>query len=164
MLEQLPVRPQDRVCEIGVGSGETAARMARMSAEVTGFEISAPTVEALRYLERRHPNLRLVRADVTDPEQLASHAGRFDRALSCDTLEHVPDAAGFFRGVAALLAPGGTFVVTFPNEPREKMHGITRFDTPVQLARHVRGAGLIDVRIGAARLTPHAEKVADRLG
>jgi SAM-dependent methyltransferase len=164
VLEQLPVRSQDRVCEIGLGSGETAARLARISAEVTGFEISAPTVEALRYLERRHPNLHLVQADATDLDQLAGHAGRFDRALSCDTLEHVPDPAAFFRGVASLLRPGGEFVVTFPNEPREKMHGITRFDTTTQLSRHVRGAGLADVCMGAARLTPHAQRVADSLG
>jgi len=164
VLEQLPLRSEHRVCEIGVGSGETTARLARMCSEVPGFEISMPTVEALRYLEKRHPNLRLVSADVTDDEALSAYAGRYDRLLSCDTLEHVPDPPGFFRGVAALLAPGAEFMITFPNEPVEIMHGITRFDSPLELHQHMAEAGLVDVRMGAAVLTAHAERVADALG
>jgi SAM-dependent methyltransferase len=164
VLEQLALRSEHRVCEIGIGSGGTTVRLARMCADVTGFEISTPTVEALRYLEKRHRNLHLVTADITDDEALAGYAGGFDRLLSCDTLEHVPDPAGFFRGVAALLAPGGEFLVTFPNEPADIMHGITRFDTPLELHSHLAEAGLVDVRMGAARLTPHAERVADALG
>ncbi|HLU66311.1 MAG TPA: class I SAM-dependent methyltransferase [Kofleriaceae bacterium] len=164
VLEHLPLGREDRVCEIGVGSGATTARLARMCAEVTGFEISQPTVDALRYLEQRHRNLRLVAADVTDDDALAAYQGRYDRALSCDTLEHVADPAGFFRGLHALLAPGGSFAVTFPNEPPDRMHGITRFDSPMEIYEHAEAAGLAGVRMGAARLTPHAEKVARTLG
>ena len=164
VLEQLALRPEHRVGEIGIGSGATTARLARMAADVVGFEISAPTVEALRYLEERHANLHMVSADITDARALEAYAGRFDRVVSCDTLEHVPDPPGYFRGVAGLLAPGGEFLVTFPNEPADVMHGITRFDTPLELSAHVEEAGLVDVRLGAARLTPHAERVAEALG
>jgi SAM-dependent methyltransferase len=164
VLEQVPLTAEDRVGEIGVGSGATTARMARLCADVTGFEISTPTVEALRYLEKRHSNLHLVTADITDEEALAAYAGKFDRVVSCDTLEHVPDPVGYFRGIAALLAPGGVFMVTFPNEPIEIMHGVTRFDTPLELYEPIAEAGLVDVRMGAARLTPHAERVAEALG
>lgn len=164
VLEHIQLEPHHRVCEIGVGSGATTARLARRCADVTGFEISGPTVEALRYLERRQPNLHLVAADITDDEALAEYAGRYDRALSCDTLEHVPDPGGFFRGVASLLAPGGELAVTFPNEPAAVMHGVTRFDDPMELVDHIAAAGLEDVRLGAARLTPHAERIAQTLG
>jgi SAM-dependent methyltransferase len=164
VLEHIQLEPHHRVCEIGVGSGATTARLARRCADVTGFEISGPTVDALRYLEKRQPNLHLVAADITDAEALAEYAGRYDRALSCDTLEHVPDPGGFFRGIAALLAPGGELAVTFPNEPAALMHGVTRFDDPMELADHMAAAGLEGVRLGAARLTPHAERVAQALG
>lgn len=164
VLEHIRVEPHHRVCEIGVGSGATTARLARLCADVTGFEISEPTVEALRYLEKRQQNLHLVAADITDDEALAEHAGRFDRALSCDTLEHVPDPAGFFRGISALLAPGGEAAITFPNEPLDRMHGVTRFDDPMELVDHMTAAGFVDVRLGAARLTPHAERIAQTLG
>ena len=164
VLEHIRVEPHHRVCEIGVGSGATTARLARMCADVTGFEISGPTVQALRYLEKRQPNLHLVAADITDDEALADYAGRFDRALSCDTLEHVPDPGGFFRGISLLLAPGGEVAVTFPNEPTDRMHGITRFDDPMELVDHMTAAGLEGVRLGAARLTPHAERIAQTFG
>ena len=164
VLEHVRVEPHHRVCEIGVGSGATTARLARRCADVTGFEISSPTVEALRYLEVRQQNLHLVEADITDEEALAGHAGRFDRALSCDTLEHVPDPAGFFRGISVLLAPGGEVAVTFPNEPADRMHGVTRFDDPLELVDHMSAAGLEGIRLGAARLTPHAERIAQALG
>ena len=164
VLEQLSLDPAHRVCEVGVGSGETTARLARLCAEVTGFEISAPTVGALGYLEKRHRNLRLVAADITDAEALADYSGRFDRLLSCDTLEHVPDPAGFFRGAAQILAPAGELAITFPNEPKKLMHGVTRFDSPLELAQLAQDAGFEDLRLGAARLSPHAARVAERLG
>jgi SAM-dependent methyltransferase len=164
VLEHIRVEPHHRVCEIGVGSGATTARLARRCADVTGFEISGPTVEALRYLEERQQNLHLVAADITDEEALSGYAGRFDRALSCDTLEHVPDPAGFFRGISALLAPGGEAAVTVPNEPADRMHGVTRFDDPMELVEHMAEAGLEGIRLGAARLTPHAERIAQALG
>lgn len=164
VLEHIQVEPHHRVCEIGVGSGATTARLARLCADVTGFEISEPTVAALRYLEKRQQNLHLVTADITDEEGLAGYAGRFDRALSCDTLEHVPDPAGFFRGVSVLLAAGGEAAVTFPNEPAARMHGVTRFDDPMELVEHMAEAGLEEIRLGAARLTPHAQRIAQTFG
>jgi len=164
VLEQLPLAPADTICEVGVGSGGTTARLARMCAGVTGFEISKDTVEALRYLEDRHPNLRFVVADVTEKAALEPFAGKFTRLIACDTLEHVNDPAAFFRGVATLLSPGGAFLVTFPNEPLHKMHGVTRFETRDELVATVKAAGLTDVRVGAARLAGGAAQVADVLG
>ena len=164
VLERLGVGPDDDVCEIGVGSGATTARLARLCASITGFEISAPTLDALRYLERRHANLRFVVADVTAPDALVPYAGAFTTLVSCDTLEHVVDPAAFFRAVATLLRPGGKLLVTFPNEPRERMHGITRFDRAADLRALVEGAGLVDVEIAVTRLAPAPARVADSLG
>ncbi len=164
VIHHLPLGPEDRTCEIGVGSGGTTVRLAKHCAEVVGFEISAPTVDALRYLESRHRNLRFVHADITREADTKSYEGKFTRALACDTLEHVEDPAAFFRAVARLLAPGGEFLVTFPNEPREKMHGITRFETREELEALIRQAGLETTRLGAARLSPWADKVAQNLG
>lgn len=164
VLERLPLRAGDDVCEIGVGSGGTTARLARLCGHVTGFEISAAAVQSLRYLEGRHLNLDFVVADVTEGSALAPYERRFNRLVSCDTLEHVQDPAGFFRGVARLLAPGGRFLVTFPNEPREVMHGITRFDSASELAALLKDAGLPEHRIGAVTLTPRAQRVARNFG
>jgi SAM-dependent methyltransferase len=163
VLERLELNARDRVCEIGVGSGATATRLAQLCAAVTGFDVSAPAIAALGDLRHRHPNLELVAADVTVAEHVAPYAGRFDRVVSCDTLEHVEDAAAFFRAIAHLLAPGGTFFVTFPNEPPGEMHGVTRFESVEQLAALLEAAGLASCRIGAATLAPPARWVADHL-
>ena len=164
VLEHLTLGPSDTVCEIGVGSGGTTARLAKICSSVTGFEISSATIDALRYLEKRHRNLRFVVGDITRKEQITPYEGSFSRIIACDTLEHVTDPAAFFEGVARLLAPGGEFLVTFPNEPKDKMHGITRFDDAASLAKLVTSAGLSDCRIGEARLSPRAETVAQNLG
>ena len=82
VLERLDLTPSDRVCEIGVGSGGTTARLAKLCSEVVGFEISRPTVEAIRYLESRHPNLRFVVSDVTEAGALGPYAGRFTASSS----------------------------------------------------------------------------------
>jgi SAM-dependent methyltransferase len=164
VLEQLPLTGSDNVCEIGVGSGATTARLAKICASVTGFEISAETITELRYLERRYSNLRFVVGDITRPADVRPYEGAFTRVIACDTLEHVSDPPAFFSAVARLLGPGGEFLITFPNEPPEKMHGVTRFDTPEELAGLVRSAGLIHSKVGHATMTAGAAKVAERLG
>ncbi len=164
VLEQLTLGPRDTVCEIGVGSGGTTARLAKICAQVTGFEISGGTIAELRYLEDRFSNLRFVVGDITVPEQVRPFEGAFTRVIACDTLEHVRDPAAFFLGVERLLAPGGEYLVTFPNEPKAKMHGITRFDDPAGLEALASKAGLTACRIGNARLSGGAKRIADALG
>jgi SAM-dependent methyltransferase len=164
VLERLPLTSDDRVCEIGVGSGGTTARLAKICKEVVGFEISSPTVQALRYLEDRHPNLRFVVADVTEPAALAPYAGRFSKLIACDTLEHVRDPAAFFKAAAVLLEKGGSLLVTFPNEPKYRMHGITRFDEPREIEELLAAAGFSEYRVGAANLSGKSKPVAEALG
>lgn len=164
VLEQLPLGPRDTVCEIGVGSGGTTARLAKLCAQVTGFEISGGTIAELRYLEDRFSNLRFVVGDITIPDQVRPFEGAFTRVIACDTLEHVSDPEAFFRGVERLLAPGGEYLVTFPNEPKPKMHGITRFDDPEGLEALAARAGLTGCKIGNATLSDGANRIADALG
>ncbi len=164
VLEQLPLGAEDRVCEIGVGSGGTTARLARLCRRIAGFDVSGEAIDAIRYLEERHRNLELVVRDVTDVAALGPYEGKFTRLVSCDTLEHVPAPAAFFRAVKKLLAPGGSFMITFPNEPAARMHGVTRFDAANDLRALLRSAGLPDHRVGAAVMRPGTERIARNLG
>jgi 2-polyprenyl-3-methyl-5-hydroxy-6-metoxy-1,4-benzoquinol methylase len=165
VLEQLAIGEGERVCEVGVGSGGTAVRVARLgAAEVLGLDVSADAIAALRDLERRHTNLRLDIADVTKLEEIHPIRSRFDLVYSCDTLEHVKEPDAYFRAMFELLVPRGRCFITFPNEPPEIMHGITRFDSPSDLEARLSRAGLAGVELGAARLTPRAARVVDHLG
>lgn len=165
VLEHLPIRRGDRICEVGAGSGATAARIARLGVpEVVGLDVSDDVIRALRPLEQSYDNLEFGVADVTAAGGVADYAGRFDLVFSCDTVEHVTDVDAFFKAVAQLLAPRGRCLITFPNEPPETMHGITRLSSQAELEARARAAGLRDLEIGAARLTRRAAKVADLLG
>jgi SAM-dependent methyltransferase len=164
VLEQLDLGPTDNVCEIGVGSGATSARLARLCASVTGFDISAAALEALEYLGERHHNLALHVADATQPDSFVAFARSFSHVVSCDTLEHIDDPARYFETIHACLIPGGECLVTFPNEPPEKMHGITRFERAEDLIALATKAGLTDVRAGAVLLSQRANQLAERFG
>jgi SAM-dependent methyltransferase len=164
VLERLPLSAGDRVCEIGVGSGGTTARLAKICKEVVGFETSARAVQALRYLEGLHPNLRFVVADITEPAACAPYAGHFTKLIACDTLQHVRDPRAFFAGAAALLERGGHLLVTFRNEPKHEMRGVTRFDDPRELEDLLAAAGFSEYRVGATHLSGKTKRVADVLG
>ena len=162
LLERLQLRPDSRVCEVGVGSGASAVRLAALCHHVTGIDVAEGAVNALRGSAAGIRNLAFHSLDVTGeiPTELTR---AFSLVVSCDTLEHVADAGGYCRGIATLLEPGGDFLVTFPNEPPDRMHGVTRFGRPEDLLEYFRSAGLVHLSAGAAVLTPWASRVADSL-
>jgi SAM-dependent methyltransferase len=127
-------------------------------------DISGAAIARLAGLAERCANLQLVEADVTVPARLEGLERRFSRVVSCDTLEHVAAPTAFFQSVRRLLAPGGLFLVTFPNEPPETMHGVTRFEGVRDLSVALAEAGLLEHRIGVVRLASSARTVANLLG
>jgi SAM-dependent methyltransferase len=164
LFERLPVRPEGRICEIGVGTGHTLVALATLGAEVTGLEISRPVVDSLRPLADQYANLSVFQADVTRDADVAPFLQRFSWVISSDTIEHVSDPAAFFRSLSRLLLPGGRFLVTFPNEPPDRMHGVTRFAHEDELSRLLEEAGLHAHQLGAARLRAGPARIANLLG
>ena len=47
----------------------------------------------------------------------SSDADGFDTVVSLETIEHVPDPAGFVSRLVALLRPGGVFIGSVPTTP-----------------------------------------------
>ena len=76
-----------------------------------------------------------IRAEALDP---AVH-GRFDVIFSVNVLEHIPDLEGALRGMANVLAPGGTMVHFCPNYaiPYEPHFGIPLLPIKPDLTRHL---------------------------
>src|ERR687886_1706785 len=121
----------DRILELGVGTGETARRLLERhpGAHLTGIDVSPEMLEEAR---RRLPeaDLRVARLDDPLPE------GPFDLVVSTLAVHHL-DAAGkadLFRRVAAVLSPGGRFVladVVVPERPEDAVIDCTAgFDLP----------------------------------
>lgn len=123
-----------RILELGVGTGETARRLldSHPRVRLTGIDASAAM------LERARAELPAERIDALAVSRLedALPAGPFDLVVSTLVVHHL-DAAGkqdLFRRVAAVLRPGGRFVlgdVVVPDRPEDAVTPLTPdFDLP----------------------------------
>ena len=102
-----------RVLDWGCGSGFNCQwlRESAGAREILGFDLCDDAVSLAR---RSFPELRFEVGDACDPA-LDLNAGCWDRILSCEVLEHVPDMEGFLANLRRHLAPGGIAFVSTPN-------------------------------------------------
>ena len=103
-----------RVLDAGCGVGYGTALLAdHGAAHVVGVDISAGALAVARTQFAR-PNATWIEEDCVTLAQ-AGGRGPFDVIVNFETLEHVSDPERFLDRVVALLAPGGTFLVSTPN-------------------------------------------------
>ncbi|UCH34679.1 MAG: methyltransferase domain-containing protein [Armatimonadota bacterium] len=115
----------DAACGIGYGSW-MMAEMAQPT-HVVGVDISLDAVAyGLRHYP--HPGVTLMCADLL---KLDLGGQRFDVIVSFEALEHVAEDRAFLAKLGQLLVPGGTLMVSTPNED------VLPFD-PSNHAHHVR--------------------------
>ena len=102
-----------RILDWGCGSGFNCAWLLGEghAAEVAGFDLSA---DAIALANRAYPDVTFAVADACDPE-LDLAPGRWDRILSCEVLEHVPDMPAFLANLRRHLHPRGVAFVSTPN-------------------------------------------------
>lgn len=97
-------RPGARLFELGCGTGRLLKHLTPYF-EASGYDISA---EARRRAAENAPQATLL----DDWESLPPQS--FDLAVSLHTLEHLPEPALVVQRIAALLRPGGSFLVVVP--------------------------------------------------
>ncbi len=102
-----------RVLDWGCGSGFNCAWLLHEAgaAEVVGFDLSTGAIALAR---RTYPDIPFAVADACDPA-LDLGSGKWDRILSCEVLEHVPDMPAFLANLRRHLTPDGVAFVTTPN-------------------------------------------------
>jgi tRNA (cmo5U34)-methyltransferase len=108
-----------RLLELGAGTGETALRVLdrHPGASLVGIDVSADMLAVAR---ERLPAASLLVARLEDPLP----PGPFDLVYSALCVHHLrgPGKADLFRRVAAMLEPGGRFVigdVVVPDDPAD---------------------------------------------
>ena len=107
-LDMLPADGR-RVLEVGVGSGVLVSTLTGRYPQYTGIDLTlAPGLEAL---VAPGCKAEFVRADLL-AEDLP--ADRYEAVVCFSVLEHIADAAAAARGLARVLAPGGTLVTGYP--------------------------------------------------
>jgi tRNA (cmo5U34)-methyltransferase len=113
------------ILELGIGTGETAKRVLAQhpDARLTAIDSSPEMVERARSVVPQ-AELRVARLEDALP------AGPFDLVVSALAVHHL-DGAGkqdLFRRVAAVLAPGGAFVLADVVVPEDEADVVTPID------------------------------------
>ncbi|HVS13490.1 MAG TPA: protein-L-isoaspartate(D-aspartate) O-methyltransferase [Thermoanaerobaculia bacterium] len=111
MAEAMELEPDDRVLEVGAGSGYAAAVLSRIAGEVWSIERHGPLAEAAaeRCRALGYDNVRIVHGDGT--LGLPEHAP-YDAIAVAAGAPRVP------RALLEQLAPGGRLVIPVGDDPR----------------------------------------------
>ncbi|HEU4408388.1 MAG TPA: bifunctional 2-polyprenyl-6-hydroxyphenol methylase/3-demethylubiquinol 3-O-methyltransferase UbiG [Polyangiaceae bacterium] len=94
-----------RVLDVGCGGGLLSNGLAREGFDVTGVDLSEPSLE----VARRHDATGSVRYLKADAYALPFGDGSFDAVCALDFLEHVGDPARAVAEAGRVLRPGGLF-------------------------------------------------------
>lgn len=101
------IAPGDKVLDVGCGSGNFASVVGE--ADYTGLEFSSKALASA-----------ISRGLTVFDEPIEAHAhrwpGRYDKVVAFQVLEHVTRPYEFLAGCRDALAPGGTLIVSVPND------------------------------------------------
>jgi SAM-dependent methyltransferase len=139
-----------RVLDWGCGSGFNCQWLKHSAGarDVLGFDVSP---DAVNLAHQSFPDLDFLVADACDPA-LSLGPGTWDRILSCEVLEHVPDVPAFVANLRRHLAAHGAAFVSTPNR---LVFSLGYEPSPVN-REHVKE---LDLEEFAALLRPHFSHV-----
>jgi arsenite methyltransferase len=112
VVEALKIKPDDRVCDLGAGSGlftRPLARKANSKGVVYAVDIDS---ELLKYVERaareqKLNNIKPILASETDPKLPEA----VDLITIIDTLHHIGNQTEYLKGLKKYLKPGGRVAI-----------------------------------------------------
>ncbi|MEJ2513561.1 MAG: bifunctional 2-polyprenyl-6-hydroxyphenol methylase/3-demethylubiquinol 3-O-methyltransferase UbiG, partial [Anaerolineales bacterium] len=94
-----------KILDVGCGGGILSEALAKTGAQVTGIDLSEPSIEAANQ-HTQHHGLE-IDYRVTSAEDIAqSQPGSFDVVTCMEMLEHVPDPEKIIAACAQVLKPG----------------------------------------------------------
>lgn len=103
------------VLEIGCGRGELSHRLMQEVPAPATLLAADFSAFAVGFARANHPAAPGLHYAVADMQRIPAADARFDTAISCETIEHVPDPLQALREVCRVLRPGGRLFLTTPN-------------------------------------------------
>jgi len=159
-FNQFPVKPGDRVLDLGCGFGRHAFELYRRGADVVAYDHSLDELREVATMFYAMSvggevpdgaSAKVVRGDVLS---LPFPNASFDAVIASEVLEHIPDDERALAEIARIVRPGGQIAVTVPRWwpeqinwalPREYQHtpgGHIRIYRGDQLVSRLEATGL----------------------
>jgi cyclopropane fatty-acyl-phospholipid synthase-like methyltransferase len=154
-VDLLEIAPTDRVLELGCGPGLALAAAAQRAAlgRVVGLDHSEVMIgQARAWLDKLGLRDR-VELRLGGVEALQSLSGPFDKILSVNLVQFVPEKAQLFAATHGLLAPGGSIATAYQPRHRRATAADAR-RTAEELAQLMGPAGFQQIRIEELPLKP----------
>jgi 2-polyprenyl-6-hydroxyphenyl methylase/3-demethylubiquinone-9 3-methyltransferase len=95
-----------KILDVGCGGGILSEALAKTGAEVTGIDLSLPSIEAARHHARKE-GLSIDYQHTSVEEIAESQEGTYDVVTCMEMLEHVPEPEKIIAACAQALKPGG---------------------------------------------------------
>jgi SAM-dependent methyltransferase len=129
----LPPLPGSRLLDVGAGTGEYLARMAKLGWEVWGLE---PTLSLARVAAAR-PAIPAGRIEAKAIECATYEDSIFDAVALSHSLEHLHDPRSALRKIRRWLRPGGLLRVWIPNFATWERQLFGRYWAALDVPRHL---------------------------
>jgi len=107
-FDALELGAEDRLLDVGCGSGAAVRRAAPMAAAASGVDLSPKMIERAVELAAGIENVEF---RVSESDALPYEDGAFTALLCTSSFHHYPDPAATVREMARVLAPGGRLVI-----------------------------------------------------
>jgi 2-polyprenyl-3-methyl-5-hydroxy-6-metoxy-1,4-benzoquinol methylase len=104
------LKPTDKILEIGCGAAGIVAELTQRGHDIIGTDLSR---EVIAYGLKTYGNIRL---EVQAAEELSYADGTFDKILSFDLFEHIPQIDKHIEQVRRVLKPQGYYLFQTPNK------------------------------------------------
>ncbi len=139
VVKAINLRANDLICDVGCGPGKYTVALSDRGLNVEGLDLTPRLVGELQ--AERGGSIPAHLGDLCDPPQELH--GRFSAVVGFMMLHHVDDLSAAFRGIHALLVPGGRATFLEPN-PLFPGYYVQIACTPGMTWRHERG--IVNIR------------------
>jgi ubiquinone/menaquinone biosynthesis C-methylase UbiE len=131
VIEQLHIRPNDKVLEIGFGPGMGIAVLAALAPEgfVAGVDYSRAMVQQAAARNAAAVKNGLVDLRYGSIESLPFEDNTFDKGLAVNSMQVWPSPVAGLRELRRVIKPGGLVALGFTPYSGQANHGVTELLT-----------------------------------